>query len=93
MGRRADKKKDKAQRRKRKSQSHGPPKLLGEAWIDQDGVHTLLPGTPPDQQALQRMTGVYQEQIRKSPLWDEMVREFGRQKAEELLKQCRAELR
>jgi len=39
------------------------------------------------------MTQLYQEQIRNSPLWDEMVREFGPEKAEELLREFRAELR
>jgi hypothetical protein len=61
--------------------------------MDDDGLHALLPGSPPDQETLERMTQLYQEQIRNSPMWDEMVREFGPEKAEELLRQCRAELR
>jgi len=39
------------------------------------------------------MTRAYQENIRKSPLWDMMVEQFGPEKAEELLKECRVELR
>ncbi len=38
------------------------------------------------------MTKDYQEKIRQSPMWDEMVKEYGHKKAEELLKQCKAEL-
>jgi hypothetical protein len=33
----------------------------------------------------------YQNQVRSSPLWDEMVNEFGKEKAEELLKEFKAE--
>jgi hypothetical protein len=61
--------------------------------MEDDGCHTLLPGTPPDQPTLDRLTKRYQQQIRNSPLWDEMVREFGLQKAEQLLREFRAELR
>ncbi len=61
--------------------------------VSVDGIHALLPGAPPDARMLEQMTRAYQEQIRKSSLWNEMVREFGPQKAEALLKQCRAELR
>ena len=98
MSRRNSKKENKRRRRKRSGQSDHQPDLyeldlLGTSWLDQDGVHALLPGTPPDQQTLEWMTRAYQEQIRQSPLWEEMVLEFGPVEAEELLKQCRAELR
>ena len=33
------------------------------------------------------MTQTYQQQIRKSPMWKQMVPEFGKAKAEELLKE------
>jgi hypothetical protein len=52
-----------------------------------------LPGSPPTPEKLEEMTRQYQENIRNSPMWGEMVRKFGRAKAEELLKQCRVELR
>ena len=67
--------------------------MPGAAWFDDEGLHALLPGQPPDQATLERLTQQYQQQIRNSPMWDEMVREFGAKKAEELLRQCRAELR
>ena len=35
----------------------------------------------------------FQEQIRNSEFWPQMVAEFGEEKAEELLKQCKGELR
>jgi hypothetical protein len=39
------------------------------------------------------MTEEYQNKIRNSPIWNQMVKKYGKEKAEELLKQCRAELR
>ena len=35
----------------------------------------------------------YQQRIRESPLWDEMVREFGEEEAERILKKFRVEIR
>jgi len=35
----------------------------------------------------------YQKQIRNSPLWDTMVEQFGEDKAREMLKEFRCELR
>jgi hypothetical protein len=61
-------------------------------WVAPDGVHAVLPGTPPSAEQLEELTKAYQQQIRNSPLWAEMVREFGAAKAEELLKECRAKL-
>jgi hypothetical protein len=39
------------------------------------------------------MTSVFQEKLRHSPLWDELVKQYGAEKAEEILQGCRAELR
>jgi hypothetical protein len=39
------------------------------------------------------LTRNFQKQIRNSELWSQMVAEFGEKKAEELLKQCKGELR
>ena len=39
------------------------------------------------------LTRNFQQQIRNSEFWPRMVAEFGEQGAEELLKQCRGELR
>lgn len=61
-------------------------------WMDNDGVHLLAQGTPPSPDQLDAMTKQFQESIRNSPMWDDMVRQFGKKKAEELLLQCRANL-
>lgn len=39
------------------------------------------------------MTRAYQLNIRKSRLWEEMVREFGEEEAERLLREFRVEIR
>ena len=83
------KRKKKPTRRRR----HKPPLLERPTWIDEDGLHALLPGTKPDPQMMEELTRRYQEHIRRSPLWDEMVREFGLERAEQLLREFRAELR
>ena len=59
-------------------------------WLDEQGMHAVVPGTP-DPDTFERMTEIYQQKIRQSPMWDQMVRQFGLEKAEQLLRQCRAE--
>jgi len=79
---------------KHKALLQKPPTMPGGiSWQEKDGFHALLPGSPPTPEKLEAMTKQYQENIRNSPMWSEMVRRFGRAKAEELLKECRVELR
>jgi len=40
-----------------------------------------------------RLTKNFQRELRNSELWDEMVAEFGEKRAEELLRECKAEVR
>ena len=61
--------------------------------MDEEGMHALIPGLPPSEERLEEMSKIYQENIRNSPLWDEMVKEYGKEKAEELLKEFRVEIR
>lgn len=49
------------------------------------GLHAIIPDGPPaDIEALERS---YRENIRNSPIFDEMVKKFGKERAEELLKE------
>ena len=66
---------------------------LAASWMEDDGLHFVAPGPTPTLELLDEASKVYQENIRKSPLWDEMVKEFGEEKAEQLLSQCRVEER
>jgi hypothetical protein len=60
------------------------------SWVDGEGIHVAAPGTPPSPEQLEKMTEEYQKQIRNSPMWNEIVRKFGKKEAERLLKQCQA---
>jgi hypothetical protein len=60
-------------------------------WLEDDGVHALVPGTRPSKSLLAEMTRRFQDKIHHSPVWDQMVQEFGEEKAEQLLRQCKAE--
>jgi len=62
-------------------------------WMESDGsTHAILPGDAPDETQLEHLSWSYQESIRNSPMWTDMVKEFGEAKAEKLLAQCRAEV-
>jgi hypothetical protein len=56
-------------------------------WNSEEGIHALGAGQPPTPAELAQMTVSYQERIRNSPLWEQMVREFGEQKATEMLRE------
>src|SRR5512145_33464 len=83
----------KSRRKRKQRQSKPSPIAQGVTWQAEDGFHMLMPGTPPTPEMLEELTRQYQEQLRHSPLWGKMVKEYGQQKAEEMLKECRAELR
>ena len=64
------------------------------SWADNDGIHFVAPGSPPPPSSEQskKMTKQYQKHIRNSPLWDEMVKKYGKKEAEKLLKEFKAEV-
>jgi hypothetical protein len=39
------------------------------------------------------MTKNFQKELRNSEIWDQMVAEFGKEKAEQLLKECKADVK
>jgi hypothetical protein len=65
----------------------------GGAWLDDEGLHVVQPGETLAAPPLDALTRAYQAHIRSSPLWDEMVREFGAEQAEQLLQEFRVEQR
>jgi aldehyde:ferredoxin oxidoreductase len=50
-------------------------------------MHVVDPSGPTTPEELKKMTKKYQKNIKNSPIWDEMVRQYGKEKAEELLKE------
>ena len=65
------------------------------SWIDDEGIHVLAPGgaKDPSPQELEELSKKIQDEVRNSPLWDEMVKQVGKEKAEELLTQVRASVK
>jgi len=41
----------------------------------------------------QLLTENFQGELRESELWDQMVKEFGEKRAEEILRECKAEIK
>lgn len=62
------------------------------SWTEGNEMHTIMPGEAPSETQLEEMTREYQKQIKNSPLFEMMVKEYGKEKAEELLKECRMKL-
>jgi len=87
LGKVMSKKKRKLKMRDRQS------KAQAASWLGGDGLHASVPGSAPSPEMLDDMTRRYQQKIRKSPLWDEMVREFGAEEAERILAKFRVEIR
>jgi len=82
-------------RKKKPIRRRKPKQPLVEAatWIDEDGLHALLPGTAPEPEMMEELTRRDQEHIRRSLLWDELVREFGLEWPSNCPREFRAELR
>jgi len=79
--------------KKRRRQQKRQPGVTGIApWLDDQGLHALLPGRPPSQELLDQMTKAHQERIRNSPLWDALVQEVGLEEAERMLQQFQVKI-
>jgi hypothetical protein len=63
-----------------------------QSWVDDDGTHVIASGERPSKSKIEQMTKEYQNKIRNSPMWNQMVSEYGVAKAEELLKEFKAEI-
>ena len=58
----------------------------------ENGITFAIPGDKPLPEEVEKITKAYQEEIRNSPIWGEMVKEFGEEKASEMLKECKAKI-
>jgi hypothetical protein len=67
------------------------PAPTPQAWRADDGCHQLLPGILSPER-LDEISRNFQEQLRRSPLWKELVHRYGSERAEQILQQCRAQL-
>lgn len=62
-------------------------------WSDGENTRVLLKGEKPSQIELDKLTAEYQMQIKNSPYWNEIVEQYGEKKAEELLREFKAEIK
>jgi len=65
----------------------------GATWFDEEGIHLVGTGMRPSIEEQEQLTKDYQRNIRKSPLWKRMVSEYGKEKAEQMLKAFQIEVR
>jgi hypothetical protein len=65
----------------------------GATWIDEEGMHLVGKGIRPSREEQERMTKDYQQKVRKSQLWTKMVADYGKEKAEEMLREFQVEVR
>ncbi len=63
-----------------------------KTWVNDAGMHVIAPGERLTKSQIEQMTKEYQNQIRNSPMWEQMVKEHSTDKAEELLKEFKAEV-
>ena len=61
-------------------------------WIDEQGLHTATIGLPATEELLEEFNRRFQENLRRSPLWQELVRHYGKTQAEQIIQHCRARL-
>jgi len=68
-------------------------KFAGSPMLTEDGgIHSIVEGEKPSPEKLKEMEKAYQENIRKSPMWNMMVKEYGKVEAEKLLLQCKVKI-
>ena len=81
-------------KKKRKVKTKGSQsRARAMPWLERDELHAFVPGSAPSPEMLDDMTRRYQQKIRKSALWDEMVSEFGEEEAERIHTKFRVEIR
>ena len=80
-------------KRKKKKKRKKTSKSILYSEMRSDGYHAFIAGDRPSESELEKMTTEYRANIRKSPLWNEILKQYGEEKAEEILKECKVELR
>ena len=73
-------------KRNQRNNNHTNITIPDATWIDEDGMHYIGTGQAPTPEEYQRMSAEYQQRIRKSALWKQMVQQYGKKQAEVMLK-------
>jgi hypothetical protein len=64
-----------------------------DQWIGTNAKHCIDSIDPKNAEEADALTKIYQDKIRHSPIWDEFLKIYGPEKAEQALKECRAVLK
>lgn len=83
-------------KRKRPPQKAGPYQDEADGmsgWVQEEQLEALVGGLPPNAAELAEWNRQWREKLRASPLWIQMVNQFGPERAEQLLQQCEIKLK
>ena len=83
---------------KRKKRSDQAGTFYDEAsgtagWVQDGELEALVPGVAPEPAELAEFDRRWREKLRASPLWPQMVAQFGPERAEQLLQQCEMKIK
>ncbi len=83
----------KSRKKRERKAAEGQSPVPVATWFEKDGMNAMIPEEATSPEMLAELTKKYQQSIRESPMWDEMVEKFGKEMAEQLLSECKAELK
>ena len=63
------------------------------SWINDEGMHVIGKGAPPTPEEQEIMSKEYQKKIKESPMWEMMIKEYGEEKANEMLKEFQVQVK
>ncbi len=59
------------------------------SWIEDDGIHVIQNDIDISSIGCETVSEVFQDEIRKSELWEMIVSEYGEKKADEIVKEMK----
>lgn len=80
--------KSNVKKRKKGKNNQSLIRLHKDRGIGTDVIYSIYSKQPFTEKQLEELTEIYREKIRESPLWDEFVRIYGIEGAENALEEC-----
>jgi hypothetical protein len=82
-------KREKKYKKQTSGSDHFSPEMM--EWVLQGMDGKPASTEPPSPELAEEINRVFMRKFKKSPMWKNMIADFGREKAEEMLKQIRVE--
>ena len=79
-------------RAKRKEKNATKEKTADFYWTENDSYHAIIEGVRPTAAQLSEMSKIFQENIRNSAIFMELIEQFGYNQAEKLLQEFKVKL-